>query len=171
MVSARLLDRAYETYRADPAAELDPLLQAVLRKAQAVLQDDDQAQSFVIDIWDVLPSLVIERSFESWLNIRLRWHRSKAIAAANRSREEQAPMLHGEDDEPLTEGDVLDILAHRAAPRPDHEPDLDAIEDPFLRDVAALLLEGHTQAETAQQLGINPSTLRKRLQRFRNSAA
>ncbi len=107
------LNHLYQEYLDSPEAGLESLLVAVRHKAAAILKDEDQAQAFVISVWQALDRLKIERSFTAWLQVRLRWQLLSSIRNQKQIREEQAPLMLGEDDEPLTDEEVLDILAYR----------------------------------------------------------
>jgi hypothetical protein len=50
--------------------------------------------------------------------------------------------------------------------RPDL-PDLESISDPIVRRAADYILEGYSQEQCADLLGITPAALRKRLERYR----
>lgn len=166
----RDLDSLHAGYVADPIAGLEPLLIAVRRKALAILRNDDAAQDFVIGVWQALPKLSINRSFVSWLQVRLRWHQSNVRRSAKSSREEQPPELFGDDGESLSHEEVLDLLAYKHAqsqPKPEPSPDLDSIDDPMIRRVAELLLLGYSQTECADKLNLKPPALRQRLRRYR----
>jgi RNA polymerase sigma factor (sigma-70 family) len=166
------INNIYAKYLVDPAAHETALFQAATRRAINVLQDEDEAQDFVLGVWQALPGLAITESFSAWLNVRLRWHSLHAFRRADQNKELAASYISfppDEDCEPLGNDDKLAILAFRYESKVKDAglPDIHAILDPFIRQVANLLLVGHTQDEIASILCVKPATLRKRLQRFR----
>lgn len=176
MKSARL-NALYANYQAGPEIGLDPLLSAVRARAYRMLQDPDFAQDMTIDVWQLLPTLEIHTSFTAWLATRLRWRVTdqQRLVTREADRMQQPPVIIGEDDEPLSHDESLELVSYRwhkstgqlAIKEP--KPDLDSIHDPVIRQTADMILDGKTQAEVAAALNLKPATLRKRLQRFRDS--
>ena len=166
------INSIYTNYLVDSAAHETALFQAATRRAMNILQDEDEAQDFVLGVWQALPGLTITESFSAWLNVRLRWHSLRAFRRASQNKELAASYIDfppDDDGEQIGNDDKLAILAfrHDSKVREAGLPDMDAILDPFIRQVANLLLVGHTQDEIADILCVKPATLRKRLQRFR----
>jgi RNA polymerase sigma factor (sigma-70 family) len=165
------LNALYATYKVSPKVGLEPLLAEARRLALRVMQDEDFAQDAVTDLWQVLPDLELPAgtSFSGWFLTRLRW---RSIDRRRRPvREEQPPVMGADDEgEPLTDDESLSALCfHQSAPVeiPDTEDRIAAIEDPFIRQVADLLLDGLSQAEIAEQLGVSVGALEQRLYRYR----
>ncbi len=120
-----------------------------------MMQDEDAAQEFTLGVWQLLP-IPHSENFSAWINVRLRHRNLDWI------RDNAAP---GEMVE-------LDVWEQYGANRKDARSEwlrVVDIEDPFIRSVAALYNYGYTQAECADILKINPSTLKMRLQRYRKN--
>ncbi len=153
-MTAEQMNSLYLAYQLDPTA-LEPLLVAVRRRAVIVMRDEDAAQEFTIGVWQAFP-LAPGENFSAWINVRLRHRNLDWI------RDNAAP---GEMVE-------LDVWEQYGAKRKDARSEwlrVVDIEDPFIRSVAALFNYGYTQAECAEILKINPSTLKMRLQRYRKN--
>ncbi len=149
------LNALYERYLSN--GELEPLITSVRNKAMLYLHDDDSAQALAVGVWEALPSLVIKTSFSAWFHTRLRWHIIDGVRKRLRSRED------------ATEGDALELNAFVYASREPYLADFctDEITETSILRIAELLADGLTQAEAAAYIGIRPSALRKRLERYR----
>ena len=152
--------------------QLEPLLTAARRLALRVTRNEDFAQQAITDLWTLLPNLdlPVDTSFYGWLMTRLRW---RSLDGQRRTTKEiPPPTLEDEDGNALTDDETLGALAfHHSAPVEisDIEDRIAAIPDPFVRQVADLMLDGLSQKEIANQVGVGLAALKKRLQRFRES--
>lgn len=170
-MNSRQLNTIYRAYLNDPAGNESPFFKAVTRAAIDTMQDRDAAQDFVIEVWRSLP-IPDPTNFAAWLRRRLYWRACDEWNRTEQNPETPAtylPVAFDEDGERLTNDDRLAHLAHQWSTRTrEPEPyDPSEIDNPFIRRVAYLLLEGLTQDEIAERLGMKPSTLRVRLLRFR----
>ena len=169
------MNHLFAAYQADPAVGLEPLLTTARVRAVNRLQDQDLAQKFIIDLWQVLPSLPHGTNFSGWLNLRLRWAKLHGFRDDARGRKETPAtyvnMPIDEDGQVPTNDEKLDYLAYLDRSKmPAYDmPNLESISDPFIRDVANLLIQGYSQAECAWMLDVTPANLRKRLQRYRET--
>jgi DNA-directed RNA polymerase specialized sigma24 family protein len=170
---SRTLNALFATYLQDPENGLEPLIAKVRSIAKRTYHDDDMAQQFAMMVWQSLPKLTdIPCSFGGWVYRRLQWRRIDFIRALQPilDHESQAPEMVGEDGESLTDDESFDILAFNAMDAgAELDLRLETISDPFVQSVAQHLIEGHTQDEIADRLGVKPSTLRSRLLRYRHA--
>lgn len=142
------LNALHGVYRLDPSSNnLDALLNVLRLKALRILRDEDLAQAFLVSFWRRLAFLNGIRDLDTWTNIRLRWHR----LSSERAR---------------THHDVL--LQDMVAP---DLLDLESITDPIVGRAADYILQGYSQQQCADFLGLSPAALRKRLQRYRRSTS
>lgn len=167
---SKKLNSLYDAWMADPEAGLDPLIAHVRQVAKRTYRDDDMAQTFAIYVWEHLPDLRenLPCSFGGWIYRQIQWRRVDYYRAVA-SPEEQVPVIIGMDGDPMTSDEALDSLMYDADDEPHTLPDLEGIDNPFVRKVAGLLIAGNTQDECAEMLGVKPATLRKRLSRYRSS--
>jgi DNA-directed RNA polymerase specialized sigma24 family protein len=167
------LNELYSAYLHDPEG-LEPLLTKVSSVAKSTFDDDDRAQEFVIMVWLSLPGLKdLPCTFGGWIWRRLQWRGIDYIRESRSvvDREVQVPEMVGEGGDSSSVEDTLDLLGYQSAqdsfsmqPR-----NPETVSDEFLRRVAQDLLLGYTQDEIFVRFGVNPSTLRNRLSRYRHS--
>jgi DNA-directed RNA polymerase specialized sigma24 family protein len=165
------LNLLYSTYVESPKPDnLDALLTKVRQVAVSVMHNDDAVQEFLIELWPLLPTLKVP-NFQGWIQNRLRWgkandHRARKAQAL---REQQAPVMYDDEGVEMTDDEALSLLDYQNKQREPKkfEADLSSITDRFILQVAELMRKGFTQAEIADWLGVPASTLRKRLQRYR----
>ena len=84
--------------------------------------------------------------------------------------EMQPPVMGDGEGEEMTDDESLSILSYRHSSRdgiPDIEGRIAAIEDPLIRQVCDLMLDGLTQEAIAKKLGLSLGALKLRLFRFR----
>ena len=171
------INELFKNYLNHRETGLEPLLEAISKKALLKLRDEDAAQDFVIDMMELLPTLTNEidasgATFLALLNQRLRW---RGVNSRTRvSKEEQFPELFEEDGEIMSTQDTIDILQWNNRPS---EPvdDYDyhssaSIDDDFLRSVADMLLRGKTQDQVAAYFGISREVLHRKILRHLESA-
>ena len=166
------LNERYADYVFNQVAGLEPLLVEVRRVAQRMFNDDDATQEFVIAVWQILPELKITRSFAAYIHHlavwrRIDFHRRRRVLA---EYEQQAPEMLDDDGELMRAEDTLDILAfqhEQRQPKPQPGPDLNTIDDPTIRRIAELMLQGCSTDECAELLKLKPATLRQRICRYR----
>ena len=174
MTRSAPLNLLFDAYKADPVGGLEPLLIAVRIRAVNVLQDEDQAQDFLIRLLPDLPGLP-DGNFAGWIGVRLRWARLNNHRDDARNVKEIAASYvdMGFDDEgsPMGNEDKLDILNYKDTAHRDLPVDLTQITDPTLRKLAELLLQGYTQEEAAQQMGVSLGSIKQRLFRNRQKLA
>lgn len=163
------LDQLYNSYRLG-TCNLDDLLRAIRRKAVSILRDDDAAQDFIVNLWQILPDLEIESSFSAYLHVKLRWASVDAVRRSQvRGREQQVPDFHDEEGNALSDTESLDVLPYRhlVSEGADIETDTSLIEDPVIRQIADLLMQGFSQSEIATRLGMSTAAVKMRLLRHR----
>jgi RNA polymerase sigma factor (sigma-70 family) len=165
----------YAAYLQDPEKWQQALLAQVHGVAMKAFRDDDKAQEFAIMTWRRLPTINDEpKALAGWIWTRLQWRRRDYMRASQWlvDHEVQVPDMVDDDGDPLSAEESLDLLMSEAT----HDVftglrrGLDGISDPLARRVAQDLRAGFTQDEIALRLGINPSTLRSRLSRYRMRA-
>lgn len=180
-MKAATLNALFRAYHADPASQLDPLLIAVRRTALRVLLDEDAAQAFVVEIWQLLPDLKAKGSFSAFIRRRLYWRSVDRARHLERTADwmQPAPLRHDEDGELLSVEESLELVGfewNRSTgqlteafedERP--QPDLSSIGDPVIRTAAELIHQGRTQAQVADALGLSHAALRMRLARYRKT--
>ena len=175
MARSAALNLLFAAHKADPIGGLEPLLVAVRIRAVNVLQDEDQAQDFLIDLLPALEELPEGGNFSGWINIRLRWTALHAHRDDARNNKEipasYVDLGFDEEESPMGNEDKLDLLAFKDATRHDLPIDLTQITDPTLRKLAELLLQGYTQEEAAQQMGVSVGSIKQRLFRNRRKLA
>jgi RNA polymerase sigma factor (sigma-70 family) len=175
MARSAPLNLLFDAYKADAVAGLEPLLTAIRIRAVNVLQDEDLAQEFLIDLRPALFELPEGGNFAAWINIRLRWTALHAHRDDARNNKEvpasYVELGFGAEDSPMNNEDKLDLLAFKDATRRDLPVDLTQITDPTLRKLAESLLQGYTQEEAAQQLGVSLGSIKQRLFRNRKKLA
>ena len=170
------INELFKNYLNHRETGLEPLLEAISKKALLKLRDEDAAQDFVIDMMELLPTLTNEidasgATFLALLNQRLRW---RGINSRTRvSKEEQFPELFEEDGEIMSTQDTIDILQwnnRSSEPVDDYDYRLSAsIDDDFLRSVADMLLRGQTLDQIALKFGIDREYLQQKVSRHLNS--
>jgi len=175
MARSAPLNLLFDAYKADPVGGLEPLLTAVRVRAINVLQDEDQAQDFLIDLLPALEELPEGGNFSAWINIRLRWTALHAHRDDSRNNKEvpasYVDLGFDDEDSPMSNEDKLDVLAYKDTARRDLPVDLTEITDPTLRKLAELLLQGFTQEEAAQQMSVSLGSIKQRLFRNRQKLA
>ena len=144
-MSKSSINALWTAYQADHLSNLDALLVALRIKAARVLRDEDAVQVFLLALWGKLDSLTGIRDLDAWTSIRLRWH----LLSSARARRHHDVLL-----EDITTPDM---------------PDLESITDPVVRRAAGCILQGYSQRQCANLLGLSPAALRKRLERYRHS--
>jgi RNA polymerase sigma factor (sigma-70 family) len=170
MARSAALNLLFDAYKVDQVAGLEPLLAAIRVRAVNVLQDEDLAQDFLIDLLPALAKLP-EGSFAGWINVRLRWARLHAYRDDLRRKEVPASYVDlGDEEEPMSNEDKLDLLALKDTSR-GLPVNLEEIDDPILRKLAESLLQGYTQDEAAQQIGVSLGSIKQRLFRNRKKLA
>jgi DNA-directed RNA polymerase specialized sigma24 family protein len=175
------LNSLFAEYKANPDARLDPLLEAIRKRALRFLGDEDAVQDFLLEVWPLLADLEIQTSFLAWITVRLRWrnadhHRAMETEA---DRLQQIPTMYGDDDEEqLTDIEAAEVLMFEQMsksgglePAYFDQTRMDAIEDQTIRQVAEMVLAGATQQEAAAQLGLSTEALWLRLFRYRQRHA
>jgi hypothetical protein len=162
---ANHLNAAYKAYLDSNKTDVEPLLSEVRIKAFMVSHDEDVSQTVAIDTWRHLPALHIKTSFSAWVKRRIKWRNSERFRMMT-SSPQQIPTGH-DDEGSLSDDEIADILLfnHSNEDSPLHDIKVD---NPFLQRVADFLLLGHSQQYIAKALDIEPSTLRKRIERYRN---
>lgn len=170
-----VLTALYAAYLQDPESVRQPLLAKVHKIAMRTFGDDDEAQEFAIMTWETLPSLNAEPSaLAGWIWTRLQWRRVDYMRARRwlLDHEVQLPNIVGDDGDPLSAEESLDRLVCQATQDAftGFPSEFGSISDPLVRRVAQDLRAGFTQSEIALRLGINPSTLRSRMSRYRMRA-
>jgi len=170
--TGKTLDAICAAYLENPDEGPGVLLDAVHRLAKWTFQDDDHAQDFAISTWECLLNLdALPCSLAGWIWRQLEWRRVDHIRAHQYrlTHEMQPPEIVKEGEGPLSDEEVLDIVAHRATSKvfAERVDNFAKISNLFVRRVARDLIAGYTQDEIAARLGCNPATLRSRLSRHR----
>src|SRR4051812_28122824 len=107
-MNSERLNALYASYLADNSGNEYELLTAIRQIAahrfrdEYGRKDEDAVQDFVLNVWQQLPELVVERSFAAWLQHRLEWRvksNYRNTRARNR-REQQPPVMFDAEGEP-----------------------------------------------------------------------
>lgn len=152
MVDLDIVYADWTRTRTEPAREL--LMTEVLKIFRKMTRDDDATSAASLFVLQRLEGFkpVDESSFTRWIRSLGRTFRMKArdISIARDLHDEYDEQIHTVPDETFFDTSVLPT---------------------FEREVAELVLVGHTMAETAAILNLKPATLRKKLERRRHKIA
>lgn len=159
------LDALYAIYLTSPEEHINDLLEAVRVKAYRIVGDEDVAQDITISVWGILPSTTIRDSFTKWLNMRIRKYRSRHYKRKANNKELQFLELRDTNGEVMSNSEAAAIIAYWNSPADPSYIGLSDISDQKLRVITYLSLEGWTQAEIAERIGMPHDALRKYLSR------
>jgi DNA-directed RNA polymerase specialized sigma24 family protein len=142
------LNSLYSQFLNDPKAGLDPLLEAVREMALIISQDQDIAQSILIEVWRALPTLVIKTSFAAYVNRKARWRKLDFFKGS------------------LINRNIVEVEeADRCFVEPNDEPrDFDQFWNPIFKSIVVLLSEGFKTVEISKKLNMPRESVRSILQ-------
>jgi DNA-directed RNA polymerase specialized sigma24 family protein len=147
------LDELYRAWRQSGTDEsLNSLIGSVRSLAYRIAYDDDAAQTASLVVLTKLNKFkpIDETAFTRWVNRVIRLERLTTARAQLRSTDEF-------DDQTFDRRSEISFV------------DTSGLPD-FERSVAESLLAGHSLKETATHLGMQPTALRKRLERYRKAS-
>ena len=170
------INELFTNYLNDREKGLEPLLEAIRRKALLKFKDEDVTQDFLIEMWTFLAELPEDEdrtgkpSFLALLNQILLW-RYIALKAQT-PIEEQLPEIPGVNGEPISTQDTIDLLQFKEVSwqelgrgRRIEDVGYKKLDDEFLQEVADMLLTGKTQDQVAAALGIDREVLHRKILR------
>ena len=168
------INELFTNYLNDREKGLEPLLEAIRRKALLKFKDEDVTQDFLIEMWTFLAELPEDEdrtgkpSFLALLNQILLW-RYIALKAQT-PIEEQLPEIPGVNGEPISTQDTIDLLQFKEVSwqelgrgRRIEDVGYKKLDDEFLQEVADMLLTGKTQDQVAAALGIDREVLHRKI--------
>ncbi len=159
-----MLNKLYAEYLETGIPDL--LLEDVRKLALKVIKDEDEVQNFLLELWQILPTLSGIANFGGWVYFRMIWRRTDFF---NKPREYQ--IFSQIEDSSETVEDRASNIAYCAELAKGSSPefDLGRIDNARVRSIAFLLSEGYTQSEAAETLGLAEDSIRKILYRYRQS--
>jgi hypothetical protein len=175
----KTINELFAAYLNDRELGLEPLLEEIRKTAILKFRDEDKAQDFVIEMWKLLPTLIIEvkgkkgGGFFTFLKQRLRWRNiNNKTRIQKRQKEAQLPELTDEDGELKSTQDTIDLLQYKGVSwqelgrkRGIEDYGYQEIDDEFLQDVSNMLLTGKTQDQIAAALGTSREVLHRKILR------
>ena len=177
------INELFTNYLNDREKGLEPLLEAIRRKALLKFKDEDATQDFLISIWELLPTLTEEvegkrgGGFKSFVEQRLRWVKlNNKRDASRKDAEYQLPELFEDDGEPISTQDTVDLLQFKevswqelGCERGIEEVGYKELDDEFLQEVANMLLTGKSLDQIALTFRIGREYLQQKVARHLNS--